>query len=201
MTELQQNRYDKLLRRVGGLIGAKSMVNDALGELFPTIDVESLNAELGLLSGWRLGFGSTDQLASAGNTNHSQLFNPAGSGSLVVLERVDFRTPASAVVRYALATAGLTNFTANVALRDTREGVTVAPLAQLRDVQQPGGVALFGSIVLQAGVTFTIEDKNGLFVLAPGTGLTFATTIQNINFTVNYLWRERVAEASELQFG
>ena len=201
MTELQQNRYDKLLRRVGGLIGAKSMVNDALGELFPMIDVETLNAELGLLSSWRLGFASTTQAALAANFNLSQIFNPAASGAIVILERVDFASDVSKQIRFALATAGLTNLTANHALRDTREGILVQPVTQIRDVQQVGGIAQFGSLNIQPGVNFTLNDKNGLFVLGPGTGVTFATTIVNSSLDVNYLWRERVAEASELQFG
>ena len=201
MTELQQNRYDKLLRRVGGLIGAKSMVNDALGELFPTLDVETLNAELMLLSSWRLGFSSTAQSPLAANLNHSQIFNPAGSGGITILERVDVLTKTAQEIRFALATAGLTNLTANHALRDTREGILSQPVTQIRDVQQVGGIAQFGIVTLEAAVNFTLEDKNGLFVLGPGTGVTFATTALNTDLQVTYLWRERVAEASELQFG
>jgi len=201
VTELQQNRYDKLLRRVGGLIGAKSMVNDALGELFPMIDVETLNAELGLLSGWRLGFSSQSAAASAGDQNLIQLFNPADSGMLVVLERADFRNSVSQIIEYGLATTGLANFTANHALRDTREGILVQPVGQVRDVQQVASIASFGQFLLQADVTFTMEEKAGLFVLGPGTGVTFSTTVVNTTSLIQFLWRERVAQASELQFG
>jgi len=177
------------------------MVNDALTELFPMLDVENLNAELGLLSSWRLGFSSTSQLALAANLNHSQIFNPANSGVIVVLERVDLLSGITQEIRYALATAGLTSTFANRALRDTREGILTAPLAQIREVQQSGGIPLFGFTHVLSNNTFTLEEKKGLFILGPGTGLTFATTTVNTNFKVNYLWRERVAEASELQFG
>ncbi len=44
--ELQQNRYDQLIRRVGGIIGPGSKVVEALGELFPVIDVENVPGEL-----------------------------------------------------------------------------------------------------------------------------------------------------------
>lgn len=201
MTELQQNRYDKLLRRVSGLIGPGSMVNDVLTELFPMLEVESLNAELGLLSSWRLGFSSTGQGPLAANLNHSQIFNPADSGTIVVLERVDLISVTRQQIEYALATAGLTNLTANHALRDTREGILAQPVAQIRDVQQPGGLPQFGFVEIQPTTTFTLAEKKGLFVLAPGTGVTFATTIVNTTFQVSYMWRERVAEESELQFG
>jgi len=200
VTELQQNRYDQLLRRVGGLIGAKSMVNDALTELFPMIDVENLNAELALPAGTRLAFGSISFVASAGDLNHAQLFNPAGSGSVVILERVDIRSSALQDVRYGLATAGLTNFTANQALRDTREGILTQPVAQVRDVQQVGGIAQFGQIIVRGDITFTLREKRGLFVLGPGTGITFATTLANTTGSLTFLWRERVAEQSELNF-
>lgn len=199
MTELQQNRYDQLLRRVGGLIGAKSMVNDALTELFPMVDVEDLKAELALISGSRLAFSSTFQLADPVDLNHSQLFNPTDSNNLIVLERLDIRASIAQNIEYQLATVALADFTANHALRDTRLGIPTAPVGQVRSVEQAGGLAQFG-LIWEDTNGKTIEDKRGLFVLAPGTGLTIATTVANADFIVSYLWRERVAETSELQF-
>lgn len=200
MTELQQNRYDQLVRRVGNIVAPGSIVGDALNELFPMIDVESVKSELQLLTGTRLGFSSTIQNALAANLNHSQIFNPADSGMLVVLEQIDLLTETQQNIEYALATAGLTNFTANVAFRDTREGILNLPVAQIRDVQQVGGLPQFGLVQGPVGVTITLKDKNGLFVLGPGTGVTFATTLVNTNLQCNYLWRERVAEPAELNF-
>jgi len=57
VTELQQNRYDQLLRRVGDLKGPGSKVNDVLQELFPTIDVENVPGELLFLMGTHIGLG------------------------------------------------------------------------------------------------------------------------------------------------
>jgi len=200
MTEIQQNRYDQLVRRVANIVSPGSMVNDALNELFPVLEVETLNAELSLLTGWRLAFSSTSQVGLAANLNHSQLFNPAESGMLVVLERVDLRVGSAQTIEFALASAGLTNFTANQALRDTRPGITTLPVAQCRDVQQVAGIAGFGRFSLLTGESFLFEDKRGLFVLAPGTGITFATTVVNVSMNITYLWRERVAESAELNF-
>lgn len=200
MTELQQNRYDKLLRRVGGLIGPGSMVNDALTELFPTIDVESLNAELSLPLDWRLGFASDNLGPTAGQLNLIQLFNPAASGNLVVLERVDLRTDSDQFVAYATVNAALTNVVASD-VRDTREGIQNPPTAEVRDVTQVGGIANIGLIFCQTNVIQTIEEKRGLFVLAPGTGVTFVNAAANTSLMCSFFWRERAAEASELQFG
>jgi len=176
------------------------MVNDSLNELFPMIDVETQNAELAFLATWRLAFGSTLQGALAANQNVSQIFNPVDSGMLVVLERVDILTNTDQNIEYALTTTPLTNFTANVGFRDTRGVISSLPVTQLRDVQQPGSIATFGIIFALDLGTFTMEEKKGMFVLAPGTGLSFSTTTVNTSLNITYTWRERVAEPAELNF-
>ncbi|MEE8512910.1 MAG: hypothetical protein V3S36_09715 [Acidiferrobacterales bacterium] len=175
-------------------------MGDALNELFPIIDVENLNAELALLTGWQLGLGSTGQAALAANLNHSQLFNPATSGKIVVVERVDFRAEMNQAIEFITATAGLTTVTGNVIPRDTRQGIIAPLIAEVREVQQVGGLPATGVIVVEDLVTFTLAEKLGLFVLAPGTGITFATSIVNTGFFVNWIWRERVAQPAELNF-
>lgn len=200
MTEIQQNRYDQLIRRVNNIVSGGSMVSDALSELFPMIDVENLKTELQLLSGTRLGFATSTLIASALDQNHHQLFNPVDSGLIVVLERVDFNDQTAQLIEYALAELPLTNSTANHALRDTREGILRQPVAQVRDVQQPGSLPRFGSFRVEPDVTFTLADKRGLFLLAPGTGLSFSTTVLNTTSNVTFQWRERVAQPAELSF-
>jgi len=176
------------------------MVNDALAELFPMIDVETLKAELQLLSGTRLGFGATSQAAAAAVLAHSQLFNPVDSNMIVVLERVDLSTPTGQLIEYALATSPLSGGASNRAVRDTREGILQLMVGQVRDVTQAGGLPSFGLISVLSDQNEAIEDKRGVFVLAPGTGITFATTLVNTTFRVSYMWRERVAEPAELNF-
>ncbi len=200
MTEIQQNRYDQLLRRVNNIVAPGSMVGDALNELFPTIDVETRNVELAFLSGWRLAFSSTNQGATVGNNNLVQLFNPAGSGLLVVPTLVTVSSRSLQLIEYGLSTTPLTDFTANVAVRDTRTGILQPVVAQLRSVTQVGSIATFGQFFVEADVAQTLQSDAGLFMLAPGTGLTFSTTVQNSEFQTNWLWRERNAEPAELNF-
>ena len=57
MTEIQQGRYDALVRRVADLKGPGSKVNDMLEELFPVFDVEKLPSELYRLANIDLCFG------------------------------------------------------------------------------------------------------------------------------------------------
>ena len=200
MTAIQQNRYDQLVRRVSNIVSGGSMVNDALSELFPMIDVENLNAELSLLTGWRLAHGAVEKTAIAANNNLVQLFNPDGSGQLAVVERVDIRVGTGQFIEYAMAATPLTNFTANQEARDSREGIPRNPVAQMRDVTQAGSLPNFGVIFVEGNVTFTMEEKLGIFVLAPNTGVTFSTTTVNTDFVCNMHWRERVAEPAELNF-
>jgi len=200
MTEIQQNRWDQLIRRTANIVSPGSMVGDALNELFPVLDVETLNAELAFLSGWNLAMASSTLNASVTETNHHQLFNPAGSGQIIVLERVDIRSSALVFVRFLTTATALTDFTSNSLKRDTRAGVTAIPVGQVRDVQQVGGVSLVGVIVVRADVNEVIAEKKGLFTLAPGTGVTFATVSLNVATSINFWWRERVAEPAELNF-
>jgi len=200
MTELQQNRYDKLLRRVGGLIGAKSMVSDALGELFPTIDVEQVPAELLMLSGTRLAMATSQLNILAANRNLHQLFNPADSQVLLVLTKLLVRQNAAGLMRLALTNVALTTATGNEVLRDTRLGVTARAVGQNRTVQQAGGVAAHMEFQVEANVSLKLEDQNALFVLFPGTGVTLASTSLGVSTTVGWWWRERVFEEAENQF-
>lgn len=200
MTELQQNRYDKLLRRVGNLIGAKSMVNDALGELFPMLEVETLHAELLLLSDWKMAHGAIAQQPGALEIAKTQLFNPAESGSLVVPTRVSIRSATTAAIRYLFQSVVLDEDLANRELFDSRLGFPTRPLAQLRSEETVGGVASFGEIFVLADVSYIFDIPFGMCVIAPGTGLTFSHTAVNVDMTTDWHWRERAAQQSELQF-
>jgi len=198
--ELQQNRYDQLIRRVGGIIGAGSKVSEALSELFPVIDVERVPIELLFLAGTSLGQGSSLQPGVAANLNHSQLFNPAGSGQLLTLTSVIISTEGSEVVEYTTTETPLTTDVGNVIPRDTRAGLTAPIVGQVRTVTQVAGLPGIGQILIQNAASFVFEPPGGLFVLAPGTGVTFADTVLNRDFRVNYMWRERVATEAELNF-
>lgn len=200
MTELQQNRYDKLLRRVGGMIGAKSMVNDALGELFPVIEVEKVSLELLKLTDWRLGVGSSEQVALAANNNQVQLFNPVDSNMLVVPTHIWIRSATSQFIRFTFLGTPLTNNVGNILPRDTRDGITGGVFAQVRNVQQVGGLPATGQIFVVGNVGFDFNDQDGLAVLAPGTGLNLSTNAVNSSLQVTFFWRERTAQQSELQF-
>jgi len=199
-SELQQTRYDQLVRRVGAIIGPGSKVSEALSELFPTLEVENLPAELQMLAGWRMAMGGTEVPATAAEVSKVQLFNPVGSGQLVVITRINATTGGTADVRMAFTETELADETTNDRFRDTRLGVATIPTASVRSESSAAGVAAQWSQRVAGNAVVLIEDTRGVAVLAPGQGLTIGPDITNNVNTASFLWRERVAEESELLF-
>lgn len=200
MTEIQQNRWDQLVRRVANVVGGGSQVGDTLNELFPVLDVESVPIELLALSRYQVAMGTSSFGALAANNNAHQLFNPAGSTSLLVLTTCIFHAGTSQNMRMAVSTTPLTTDVGNVVRRDTREGVTARVIGQNRAVQQAAGIAAHMIIRVEANVSYTLRDQNGLFVLFPGTGITLSTSVQNGATACGWWWRERVFEPAEINF-
>jgi len=200
VTEIQQNRWDQLVRRAANIVGGGSQVNDTLNELFPVIDIERVPGELLFLSGTKMAVCGSQLNQSALNTNHHQLFNPAGSGIVATVSSIFLNSGTTQSIRAAFVTTAITTLVGNELVRDTRLGVVNSPVLQNRTVQQVAGVALIYQWRVLADTTLKISDDNGVCVLFPGTGLTVATTIINTVSTVNFLWRERVFEPAEINF-
>jgi len=200
VSQLQQNRYDQLLRRVGDLKGPGSKVSDALTELFPTIDVENVPGELLALMGTRIGFGSATVTSAAGETPRIQVFNPVGSGKLVTVTRVYITGQTIQVIRWAIATIALTTGVGTELFRDSRHPLTTRPTAQMRTDSTVAFTDAGGQFRLLANVPAYLEDTNGVAVLAPGAGFEVGNTSTASTLLVTFDWRERVAEPSELNF-
>lgn len=198
MSELQQNRYDQLVRRVGGLIGPGSKVNDALSELFPMIDVETLVSELQALAGTRLGFGGIELPASAANANKIQLFNPVGSNSLVVPTRIVISSTAGGLVTLGTGTVMFPVGPGINRYRDTRLGVPTQTLAVIQTLVDPTSGGNFAPMSFGSNLPIDLFDPEGLFVLAPGTSINVTNTTVNRSLAVWFMWRERPAQPSEL---
>jgi len=196
VTELQQNRYDQLLRRVGDLKGPGSKVNDVLQELFPTLDVENVPGELLILMGTRIGMAATSKAPTAGKKSGIQLFNPLGSGHLITISSVTLAPTGTTNIVWGLTTTALATNTGIPRLRDTRPGTNQRGVSELRT--SPDVVSLVGgNIRLIANTTLILADLNSVCVLAPGTGIQFSATA-DISFSCGFFYRERIAEPSEL---
>ncbi len=200
MSELQQNRYDQLVRRLGDLKGPGSKVNDVITELLPTLDVESVPGELLALMGTRIAIGHTKRGGVAAVFNQSQLFNPAGSGKLITLTRVDLQSGTAQDIFYGLVTTALATDTGVARFRDGRFGVIAQPIGQTRFGTAGAVSPAVGIITTSSTPDQFLEDENGVFVLPPGFGAQFTCEDANTALTVGYVWRERQAEPSEFNF-
>lgn len=197
MTQLNQNRYDQLLRRVGDLKGPGSKVNDALTELFPVIDVENVPAELLLLAGQRLCMGRVI-LAAGGVGNFATVIlrNRAGTGQLARITSIQAISSAGDDIvvgptQNTLAAAGASAFS------DTRvfgEGTAL-------QLQGANNLLVVGSDFYRFRVStaqFVLVLPPAIAVIAPGAGLSISSGTADLALTVSVTWVERVAQPSEL---
>lgn len=198
--EVQQTRWDRLIRRVSGSIGPGSRVSETLSELFPTLDVEQVPGELLALSGTQLMFGGTGLVGAAGENAKIQLFNPIESGHLVTISTIIVSAGNAQLISFGLIGTALATLPANPRTRDGRLGVLGGSVAQVRNESTVGITPTGSRIQVLANEGFTLQDPNGLAVLSPNTGLQFSTNNVATSLTATFFWRERPAQESELQF-
>lgn len=197
--DLQQARYDQLVRRVGGLYGGGSKVTEVLPEMFPVLELENTTPELLALTGWRMAWQSTTRPPNVGNVSESQLFNPVGSGQLVAITQLILESTVANVVQSEIQGAALGTPVSGL-FRDARFGVPRRTIARVSTADSAVAVGGGLRITLSANTAVFLKDDNGIVILVPGTGLNVSTISTNTNLTVNYFWRERLALESEINF-
>jgi len=198
MGRIQQTRYDHLLRRTTDQYGGDSKVGEALEDLFPVLDVESGPMELLRTTGWKFGMGSHNRISAAATTNVQGIFNPVGSGHLVVVTFAAYFGPSQDVTFGPYFTA-LTESSLPGAERDTRAGVIRGTVARIQR-EDDAAASAFGIANTPTDTPFILSDQNGVAVLAPGTGFQFSLATVATQLKTTWLWRERVALNSELNF-
>ena len=200
MGRIQTARHDGLLRRLFSIKGGESLLPETLGDLFPTLDIESVPIELMRLSGWQMGLVGQTTTSAVGETLGLQLFNPAGSGKVVIPTAIYISGGTSSTFFVGVTSVPLA--TAVVGRqRDTREGVTARTVATSRmgvDTVPPVGAGQIRFVANAASLE--IIDRAGLAVLAPGTGFTLVSISTNVTYRSMWFYRERTAEPSELSF-
>ena len=199
-SELQQNRYDQIVRRVGGIIGPGSKVAEALSELFPVVDVERVPGELLLLGQTSLCWGSFALTATGGNRPRIQLFNPAGSGKLGTCSKVVVSSSSAQIVRFATNNTALTTGVGTEVFRDRRLLGTSRPTLQIRTDATVALTDAHGQIEVRANTAEFLQDENSLAVLPPNSGFELGGITAATQLIVTFFWRERVAIESELNF-
>jgi len=200
MSEIQQSRYDQILRRVADLKGPGSKVNDALTELFPMIDVENVPGELLLLGGTLIAWGSTNVPAVVAESSRAQVFNPVASGKLLTVTSFMASAGATTTFRWAITATALLAGVGTEVNRDARRPVTSQPTGQIRSDTTLALTDANGQVVQTANRPLIITDLNSIGVCPPGFGFEVGLVGQNTPLQVTFYWRERVAEPSELNF-
>lgn len=196
--EVQQTRWDRIIRRSSGSIGPGSRVSETISELFPVVDVERVPGELLVLGGTRLVWQSTERPAAAGVFSASQLQNPLDSGAIITVSRIDIITDSASVVSMEITETFIGTPVPGL-FRDGRLGITresTGKVASVDSVTTGGGLRVH---LLGTDLT-TFEDANAVVTLGPGQALQVGTGTFNVRLTVNYWWREREALPAELQF-
>ena len=197
-SELQQTRYDRLVRRVGGIIGPGSKVSEALAELFPVIDVERVPGELLRLGGTFLAFGGISVAAGAGVAARAQLFNPVGSGNIIAVSHVDVATQTTDILRYGVNNIAIATGVGTQLHRDLRTPITTLPVGEIRTQTSVALAPATGQIRILANVMWRLEDVNSVVILPPGSGLQIGASANNTTIFATFFWREREALDSEL---
>jgi len=198
--EVQQTRWDQLIRRTSGSIGPGSRVSETLSELFPVMEVETNKGELQLLQGTRLAMSGGDLAAVAGQVQLTSLFNPVNSGTIITVTQVIVATSGASGIGWGLATTRVPGPLGTETFRDTRLSLGAVPVGQVGEVTQVAAGISQAFTVLPNNTPFQLIDENDVAVLAPGTALHVNTTTVATQLIYTYLWRERAALPSELQF-
>jgi len=138
----------------------------------------------------RLAAGRINQGAVAAEFAHAQIFNPAGSGVLVVVEQIwggANTANVAQVSRFDTVLAGTAGDPDHKGFRDTRvSGSPVATINSDSDGSQLGVIILFSPEVIATETTFLDFP----FILAPGTGLMWGSGTVNVSLQFTAIWKE-----------
>jgi len=196
--EVQQTRWDRIIRRVSGSVGPGSRVSETISELFPMIDVERVPGELLLLGGTGIAFGGGTITSIVAEFPTAQLFNPIDSSNLVTITGVRVSFLGSTTVRWGLTSTQRGTVIGTQTFRDTRRLSPTQPIAQVSQDSDPSLATGTNLSRLTTNDILHLEDPNGVVVLAPGTGFDIGGSGTNSTIFYSFNWRERPAEESEL---
>lgn len=135
----------------------------------------------------RMAAGGTTRGAVAGQYSHVQLFNPVGSGNLVVLTYVSFSLGGADQALFGLYNTVLTNISTNKGWRDGRLKGSPASL-----VAHDTNVALLGSTIFRSETATAADSVETPFevVLDEGQGFVVKVITVNVALTASFVFDE-----------
>jgi len=200
---IQISRFDKMLRRMLNVVGRGAVVTTLLEDVFPVMDLMNPAPEMRFLGLEFMAFGHATR--NSVEFNAVQLFNPVGSGNLVIIDAVTVLSEDPLGVHAAISTVELSSVAANKQFRDIRAAGVFAkelPVADLRSANDPVGSTILSTI--RATIPPLPElslDSNGIAVavLNEGSGFTLENDSASTLLRANFFWRERAADPAELR--
>lgn len=183
------------------MVGPGSKVAEAIPELFPTLDVETVPGELLALAGTKICWGGGTIAGVALQHGRLQIFNPVDSGHIITITRVQWSHDVTGPISWGNAVAALGFPISTQRFRDIRFGFTNLPIGQVHQATFVGFPNGINQTLLIANESQILEDDNGVCVLPPSFAFEFGSRTPNASVFYSVDWRERPAEQSELNLG
>jgi len=198
MGRVQQGRWDRLARKIADQFGPGSKAGELLSDVFPVMELENTTMELKVLTKWDFGVGSAHGTSAAATTNGMQIFNPGGSGKIVVVTQVIITIGGNQDVSGGIAFVALADASVAGVKRNTIAGASRATVAL---IQQEDDAPTIDDIFIagKSGEPYTMSDPDGIALLYPGSGLRFTNVSDASELNITFTWRERSAVGSELE--
>lgn len=171
-------------------------------EIMPVYDVSAPPVDTLWLQGVRLCGAIAQVAAVAGQQSTFRLRNPAGSGMVVQVERLQVRASTAMEIQAGLVIVNANMATAaNGSPRDSRGRIAAANATQAI----PSAETSAAPLLIISGSPALIHNNGTLsstydvpFVITPGFAFDVVGMTVNIAMNVNVFWRERAAARSEL---
>lgn len=210
MPVIQGGRWQRFLQKYFGIVG-EVVASELAPEIYATLNIESFLDD-DVLQGWNTFTGFIGTPTGAAAVTYNQIQNPAGSGVIVVVERVTVHTATTANLTIAvslgdtLLATGLKSCTSRDKRVSSPTGIRTVSTAKLTG--QNTGIAGGGAVGpiltpnLVSGATSRFEDP-AAYVLMPGDAQGYfacdstGTGVNNTNQVLSVWWRERKLESSE----
>lgn len=184
-----------------GLVGEGAIVTGVLPDVFPTIELEDVQAEIYKLATWDLAIGAETLAPGAANRATIGIENPTGSGKVAVVTRVTFQSAAAqnVVTGWIGIPSGLVVNAVN-RLRDGRQASfpNAGPVCFVGSNNTSPINAAWSNFAYAANEFREWYDLKGVAVLTPGTAWGVRGGTNNITVRLAIEWRERPVDSSEL---
>jgi hypothetical protein len=200
--EILVGRYNSLLTKLLSIKGpAPSPV--VAPEIMPVLTLESDRPEWLFLGGQRLLWGLALQNSAVALRALSALENPAGSGVLVVLERLSFIAVTGAMPFHIRPISGASGLPASggAVARDTRlnPAGTAVSSAAIMNSGQAGAPPINGSDAYHSVAPVNVVQEIPIqLMLTPGFGVVvYGEAAVGQDYRLTWWWRERALEEAE----